>query len=73
MGVVYTCTRLVVNVSQSYFPVYLTETLNFQKVCWLYCRLECKHLSCTDNTYQLHISGNELKYTKAELKLPAQK
>ena len=32
MGVVYTCTRLVVNVSQSYFALYLTETLRFEKV-----------------------------------------
>lgn len=31
MGVVYTCTRITVNVSQSYFPFYLTETLHFQK------------------------------------------
>lgn len=34
MGVVYTCTRITVNVSQSYFPFYLTETLHFQKVRW---------------------------------------
>ena len=32
MGVVYTCTRVTVNVSQSYFPFYLTDTLHFQKV-----------------------------------------
>lgn len=31
MGVVYTCSRITVNVSQSYFPFYLTETLRFQK------------------------------------------
>lgn len=31
MGVVYTCSRITVNVSQSYFPFYLTETLHFQK------------------------------------------
>jgi len=31
MGVVYTSTRITVNVSQSYFPFFLTETLHFQK------------------------------------------
>lgn len=31
-GLVYTCSRLVVNVSQSYLPLYLTETLKFEKV-----------------------------------------
>lgn len=31
MGVVYTCTRITVNVSQSYFPFYLTDALHFQK------------------------------------------
>lgn len=30
-GLVYTCSRLVVNVSQSYLPLYLTETLKFEK------------------------------------------
>lgn len=31
MGVVYICTRLYVNVSQSYLPLYLTETMRFEK------------------------------------------
>lgn len=30
-GLVFTCSRLLINVSQSYFPLYLTETLKFQK------------------------------------------
>ncbi|XP_020619286.1 major facilitator superfamily domain-containing protein 12-like [Orbicella faveolata] len=30
-GLIYTCSRLVVNVSQSYLPLYLTETLKFEK------------------------------------------
>ncbi|KAK3743996.1 hypothetical protein QZH41_010795 [Actinostola sp. cb2023] len=30
-AVAYMCARLVVNVSQSYLPLYLTETLNFRK------------------------------------------
>lgn len=32
VGVVYICTRLYVNVSQSYLPLYLTETMRFEKV-----------------------------------------
>ncbi|XP_048575742.1 major facilitator superfamily domain-containing protein 12 isoform X2 [Nematostella vectensis] len=30
-ALVYMCTRLVVNISQSYLPIYLTETLAFEK------------------------------------------
>lgn len=32
IGVVYICSRLYVNVSQSYLPLYLTETMRFEKV-----------------------------------------
>ena len=32
VATVYMCSRLVVNVSQSYLPLYLTETLKFEKV-----------------------------------------
>lgn len=32
MGIVYICTRTYVNVSQSYLPLYLTETMRFEKV-----------------------------------------
>ncbi|KAJ7354725.1 Major facilitator super domain-containing protein 12 [Desmophyllum pertusum] len=31
MGFVYICTRLYVNISQSYLPLYLTETMQFEK------------------------------------------
>ncbi|PFX27557.1 major facilitator superfamily domain-containing protein 12-like [Stylophora pistillata] len=31
IGFVYICTRLYVNVSQSYLPLYLTETMRFEK------------------------------------------
>ena len=42
MGLVYTCSRLVVNVSQSYLPLYLTETLKFEKVSEPLLLIPCK-------------------------------
>ena len=32
MALIYMCTRLTLNVSSSYFVLYLTETMNFEKV-----------------------------------------
>lgn len=33
MALIYMCTRLTVNISQIYMPMYITETLHMHKVC----------------------------------------
>ena len=43
VALVYMCSRLVVNISQSYLPLYLTETLKFEKVSYYTLSLSSLH------------------------------